>query len=164
MAITYSSPVAITCDLANLATSATFVAGRECTEIDNSSNLYEDAVLQGNISVGTTPTAGTSIVLFGWGAQQSLATTPIDVLDGTDSAETLTNTGVLASLRPLAVLTVLANTSDIAYPVVCRSVCAAMGWKVLPKFWGFFVAHNTAVNLRNTAVNTDSISYQGIKT
>lgn len=164
MAITYSPPTTITCELANLATSSTFVAGRECTQIDNTTNLYEDAILQGNISVGTTPTAGTRMILFGWGAQQSLGTTAIDVLDGTDSAETLTNTGVLASFRPLAVITVLANTSDIAYPVVCRSVCLAMGWKVLPPFWGFFFAHNTGVNTRNNAVNTNSIAYVGIKT
>lgn len=164
MAITYSAATTITCDLANLATSSTFVAGRECTEIDNTSNLYEDAVLQGNISVGTTPTAGTNIILFGWGAQQSLATTAIDVLDGTDSAETITNTGVLASFKPLAVITVLATTSDIAYPVVCPSVCQRMGWKVLPPFWGFYAAHNTGVNLRNTAVNTNGLKYVGIKT
>lgn len=164
MAITYSSPVTITFDFANLASSSTFVAGRECSQIDNTSNLYEDAIIQGTLSVGTTPTAGTRIILFGWGANQSLATTAIDVLDGTDSAETLTNTGVLASFRPLAVITVLATTSDIAYPIVCPSVCLRMGWKVLPPFWGFFGAHNTGVNTRNTAVNTNSLAYIGIKT
>lgn len=164
MAITYSAATSITFDFINLASSATFVAGRECSQIDNTSNLYEDAILQGNLSVGTTPTAGTRIILFGWGANQSLATTAIDVLDGTDSAETLTNTGVLASFRPLAVITCLVNTSDIAYPIVCPSVCLRMGWKVLPPFWGFFAAHNTGVNSRNNAVNTNGLTYVGIKT
>jgi len=164
MPITYSAPATITFDFANIASSSTFVAGRECSEIDNTSNKYEDAILQGNLSVGTTPTAGTNIILFGWGAHQSLATTAIDVLDGTDSAETITNTGVLASFKPLAIITVLATTSDIAYPIVCPSVCARMGWKVLPPFWGFFAAHNTGVNSRNNAVNTNGLKYIGITT
>lgn len=164
MAISYASPATITFNFANIATSATFVAGAECSQIDNTTNLYEEAIIQGNLSVGTTPVVGTRIILFGWGANQSLATTAIDVLDGTDSVETLTNTGVLASFRPLAVITVLAATSDIAYPIVCPSVCLRMGWKVLPPFWGFFAAHNTGVNTRNTAVNTNGLAYIGIKT
>ncbi len=164
MSISYASAVAITMDLANLASSATFVAGRESSQIDNTSNLYEDAAIQGNISVGTSPTANTNIIVWGWGALQSLATTAIDVLDGTDSAETITNSGVLASLRPLFIISVLATTSDIAYPVQVGSVCARMGWKVLPPFWGLYVAHNCTAALRNNAVNTNSLSYVGIKT
>lgn len=164
MTITYSSPVTITSTWKNIATSSTFVAGAECSQIDNSSLKYEDAILQGNLSVGTTPTAGTRIILWGWGAQQSLATTAIDVLDGTDSVETLTNTGVLASFKPLATITVLATTSDIAYPIVCPSVCLRMGWRVLPPFWGLFMSHNTGVNLRNTSVNDNSLAYIGITT
>ena len=94
MAITYSGTTggtAITMDLANLASSSTFVAGRESSQIDNTSNLYEDAAIQGNISVGTTPTAGTNIIVWAYSGLGSLGTTAIDVLDGTDSAETIQN-------------------------------------------------------------------------
>lgn len=158
----YSSNTAITMDLANLATSSTFVAGRESSQIDNTTNKYMDALVSGTISVGTTPTANTTITVYVWGADTSLATTAIDVLDGTDSAETLTNTGILNALRLGAVISVPAATSDVAYPVLPFSVARLFGG-VLPKFWGLFVAHNTGVNLRNTSVNTNSLEYVGIK-
>ncbi len=163
-AVNYSgTKTAITMDLASLATSSTFVAGRESTEIDNTSNKYLDAQVFGNISVGTTPTANTQIIVFVWGSDVSLGTTPIDVLDGADSAETLTNTGVMGTLARLATVNVLVNTSDIAYPVNCKSVAAALGVMLLPRFWGLFVAHNTGVNLRNNAVNTNGLGFVGIK-
>jgi len=160
--ISYSSNTAITMDLANLGTSSTFVAGRESSQVDNTTNKYDDAIVSGQISVGTTPTANTVIGVWVWGADTSLATTALDVLDGTDSAETLSNVGILASLRLGASINVPATTSDLAYLVLPFSVAALFGG-VLPKFWGLFVAHNTAANLRNTAVNTNSLEYVGIK-
>ena len=160
--VNYSSNTAITMDLANLGSSSTFVAGRECSEIDNTSTKYVDATVRGSISVGTTPTANTQIAVYVWGADTSLGTTAIDTLDGTDSAETLTNVGILYALRLGASIQVPATTSDVAYPVLPFSVAALFGG-VLPKFWGLFVAHNTGVNLRNTGVNTNSLEYVGIK-
>jgi len=160
--ISYSSNTTITVDLANLASSSTFVAGRESSQVDNTTNKYIDAQVSGTISVGTTPTANTQINVYVWGADTSLATTAIDVLDGTDSAETLTNTGVLASLKVGAVISVLATTSDVAYPVLPFSVAALFGGN-MPKYWGLYVAHNTGANLRNTAVNTNGLEYVGIK-
>jgi hypothetical protein len=160
--VNYSSNTAITMDLANLASSSTFLAGRESSQIDNTTNEYLDAMVSGQISVGTTPTANTQIVVYVWGADTSLATTTLDVLDGTDSAETLTNTGILSNLRVGAVLPVLATTSDIAYLVLPFSVAALFGG-VMPKFWGLFVAHNTVAALRNTAVNTNSLEFVGVK-
>lgn len=154
---------AITMNLAGLASSATWVAGRESTQIDNTTNKYLDAQVFGTISVGTTPTANTQIFVYVWGSDVSLATTAIDVLVGTDANRTLTNTGVLGTLRQLATINVLAATSDIAYPVVCRSVVAVLGGIVLPRFWGLYAAHNTGVALRNTSVNTDSLGFVGIK-
>lgn len=149
-------------DLANLGTSATFVAGRESSQIDNTSNKFVDALVSGTVSVGTTPTANTVIGIYVYGADTSLATTAIDVLDGTDSAETLTNAGILAALKIGATIAVPANTSDVQYFVLPFSVAALFGG-VMPKFWGLFVSHNTAVNLRNNAVNTNSFEYVGIK-
>lgn len=160
---TYSGAgTTITMDLASLTSSSTLVAGRESTEIDNSTNRYLDAQVMGTISVGTTPTINTQIVVFVWGSDVSLATTAIDVLDGTDSAETLTNTGVQASLARLATINVLAATSDIAYPVVCKSVATALGLPILPRFWGLFVAHSTVAALRATT-NTNSLRFVGTK-
>jgi hypothetical protein len=149
-------------DLSALASSATFVAGRESSQVDNTTNKYVDVLVSGSVSVGTTPTANTSILVYVYGADTSLATTAIDVLDGTDSAETLTNTGILNALRLGAAINVPAATTDVQYFVLPFSVAALFGG-VVPKFWGLFVAHNTAVNLRSNAINTNSFEYVGIK-
>ena len=159
--VNYSSNTTITMDLSSLASSATWVAGRESSEIDNTTNKYIDALVQGKVKVGTTPTANTSINIYVWGADTSLATTAIDVLDGTDSAETLTNTGVLYSALKLgAVINVLVNTSDVTYNVAPFSVAQLFGG-VMPKYWGLYVAHNTGVNLN--ASNANLFSFNGIK-
>ena len=160
--VNYSSNTSITMDLASLASSSTFLAGRESSQVDNTSNKYMDALVSGTVSVGTTPTANTAIAVYVWGADTSLGTTAIDVLDGTDSAETLTNTGILSALRLGASIAVPATTSDVQYIVLPFSVASLFGG-VMPKYWGLFVSHNTGVALRNNAVNTNSFEYVGIK-
>jgi hypothetical protein len=160
--INYSANTTITMDLDGLTSSSTFVAGRESNEIDNTSNKYVDALVQGKVKVGTTPTANTFINVYVWGADTSLATKPIDVLDGTDSAETLTNTGVLYSaLRLGASISVLATTSDVVYNIAPFSVAELFGG-VMPKFWGLYVAHSTVAAL-HASDNTDFFSFNGIK-
>lgn len=160
--VNYSSNTAITMDLAALASSGSFLSGRESTQIDNTTNKYVDCHVSGTISVGTTPTANTQIIVYVWGADTSLATTPIDTLDGTDSAETLTNAGVLNALRWGATISVPATTSDVAYPILPFSVASRFGGH-MPKFWGLYVTHNTGVALRNTAVNTNSLEFVGVR-
>jgi len=160
--VNYSSNTSITMDLANLATSSTFLAGRESSQIDNTSNKFMDCLVSGVVSVGTTPTTNTVIAIYVWGAETSLATTALDVLDGTDSAETLTNSGILNALRLGATVAVPATTSDVQYIVLPFSVASLFGG-VMPKFWGLFVSHNTGVALRNNAVNTNSFEFVGIK-
>lgn len=158
--IAYSSNTTITISPASLASSATWVAGRESTLIDNTTNLYVDALVQGVITVGTTPTANTSIVVYVWGSSVSPATTAIDVIDGTDSAETITSTGVRNSFMKIgAVLDVPAATSNIAYPF-SFGVAQLFGG-VLPPYWGLFVAHNSGAALHATAGN-HVVSYRGI--
>ena len=160
--VNYSSNTAITMDLSALASSATFVAGRESSQVDNTTNKYVDVLVSGSVSVGTTPTANTSILVYVYGADTSLATTAIDVLDGTDSAETLTNVGILNALRLGASINVPAATTDVQYFVLPFSVAALFGG-VVPKFWGLYVAQNTGVALRTNAINTNSFEYVGIK-
>lgn len=161
--ITYSGTgTSITMDLQNLASNSTWTAGRESSEIDNTTNKYVDALVSGRISVGTTPTANTTINVYVWGSDVSLATTAIDVLDGTDSAETLTNAGIRDALKLGAIINVPATTSDVAYEVQPFSVAQLFGGN-MPRFWGLYVAHNTGANLRNTTVNQNSLKYVGIK-
>jgi len=155
----YAASAAITISLASIATSATFVAGAESTIIDNTSNKYVDAIVGGKITVGTTPTINTQIQIYVFTPIDSTPTYP-DVMDGTDSVETLTSVGVGQGFLKLgAVLNVDAVTSNIAYPF-SFSVAQLFGG-VMPSRWGLFVTHNTGVNLHATGGN-HVIKFEGI--
>lgn len=159
----YSSGTTITMDLSALASSSTFVAGRESSQIDNTSNLYVDAMVMGRFIVGTTPTLPCQLNIYVWGSSVSLATTAIDALDGTDSAETLTNTTVLTNGLALAKsCPILVNTSDTTYYVSPFSVRAALDVETLPPFWGLYVAHNMTAALKTDAGNTNSFLFRGV--
>lgn len=159
--INYSSATTITISPASTASSSTWVAGRESTEVDNTTNKYDDALVQGKITVGTTPTASTLILVYVWGSDTSAGTTNIDVIDGTDSAETLTSVGVRDGFMRLgAAINVDATTSDRGYPFGPFSVADLFGQ--MPKYWGLFVTHNTGVNLNATGGN-HACTYTGIK-
>jgi hypothetical protein len=160
--VNYSSNTAITMDLSALASSGPFTSGRESSQVDNTTNKYVDVLVSGSVSVGTGPTANTSILIYVYGADTSLATTNIDQLDGTDSAETLTNAGILNALRLGAAVNVATNANDVQYFVLPFSVAALFGG-VVPKFWGLYVAQNTGAALRTNAINTNSFEYVGIK-
>jgi hypothetical protein len=159
---TYSSNTAITFDLSSLATSSTFVAGRESTQIDNTSTQYIDCIVNVKGITGhasTAPTVGQMIQLYCWGADTSLATTAIDVLDGTDSAETLGHVSVLNSLRFVAAPTVTVATAGLVYYIQPFSVASLFGG-VMPKFWGLYAAHNHTGALG--ASNSGLFSFNGI--
>jgi hypothetical protein len=160
--VSYSAATTITCGVASLASSSTFVAGRESDQVDNTSNKYVDALLQGKITVGTTPTVNTQIGVWVWGSHTSLATTARDVLDGTDSAETLTSEGIRDSfLVQAAAIRVDATTSDRTYEFGPVGLASLFGG-ALPQFWGVFVAHNTGVALNATGGNHE-FKYTGVK-
>lgn len=159
----YASVAAITISPASLATSATFIAGRESTEINNSSNKYDDALVQGFITVGTTPTINTLINIYVYASfDDAPSTTAIDVIDGTDSAEDFVTVGRRNSAVKLGgVLEVTATTSDVAHYLAPFSVAQLFGG-VMPKYWGLFLSHNTGVNLNATGGN-HVLEYVGIK-
>ena len=148
--IAYASSAAYTITLASLATSSDFTAGRESSAVDNTSNKYLDYLVGGKITTGTSPTSAKSIRVFAYGSVDDSPTYP-DVLDGTDSAETITSVDILNQMPMLAGLGVN-NTSDRAYWMWPRSLGLAFGG-VIPKFHGLYVAHDTAVNLNSTGGN-----------
>jgi hypothetical protein len=149
--LVYATPVAATITLASLGSSASWLAGRESAEIDNTSNLYLDYQLDGQVTVGTTPTANTEIRVYVVGVMGT-GNYP-DVFDGTDSAETVTSAGVGSGFLKLAsVMLVDATTSDRAYPFNAGSVAALFGG-LCPRKFVVFVTHNTGVNLNSSAGN-----------
>jgi hypothetical protein len=157
----YAAAATITCSLASLASSSTFQAGQESAVVDNSTNKYVDALLAGKIRVGTSPTANTQILVYVFAPADDTPTYP-DVMDGTDSAETLTSVGVgQGFLKLAATLNVDATTSDRDYAFGPVSVAQLFGG-VLPQRWSVFVSHNTGVALNATGGN-HVLKYQGVK-
>ena len=84
---TYSANTTIVMNLTTLASSATYIAGRESNQIDNTTTQYIDAIVYGDFTVGTTPGITGGLVVYVWGSEISLVTTPLKTLDG---AATLT--------------------------------------------------------------------------
>jgi len=159
---TVSANTAITFDISSLATSSTFLSGRESTEVNNTTTNYIDAIV--NVAgitsnTGTAPTVGQSIVLYAWGANSSLATNPISTLDGVDSAETLPHASVLNSLRFVSGPTVTVATAGLLYYFQPFSVAALFGG-VLPKYWGLYLAHNQTGAL--AAAQSTLFSFNGV--
>jgi hypothetical protein len=159
---TLSSNTAITLDLSSLATSASGLGGRESTQVDNTSTNYIDALVNIKGIVGhasTAPTIGQLITIYVWGADTSLATTAIDTLDGTDSAETLSHAAVLNGLRWAGASAVTVATAGLAYYIQPFSVAALFGG-ILPKFWGLYVTHNHTGAL--AAAQSGLFSFNGV--
>jgi hypothetical protein len=150
--LVYATEQKPTFAIGSMATSSTLLAGYETSIIDNSSNLFLDYLIGGKVTVGTTPTINTVIEIWAFSQIEDSPTYP-DVFDGTAGAETLTSAGIKNGLLTLiAVLQVDATTSDRVYPFQGKSIRAAFGG-VVPKKFGFFVTHNTGVNLNSTAGN-----------
>lgn len=146
----YVASSAVTISPASLATDSNFLAGRESTAIDNSSNKYTDYLLSGQITTGTSPTVDKEIRVYVVGISND-STWP-DVFDGTDSAETITNAGIRDSVCKLASVMVVTATSNVSYWFGPVSVASLFGG-VVPLKFVVFITHNTAVNLNATAGN-----------
>lgn len=150
-----SSTNAITITLASLATSATKVAGRESTVVDNGTPKYDDFLVSGQITVGTTPTVNTQIEVWVYA--------PLKIVTGTASYPVATSTALTGAdaaatfeidqknqLKLAGVANVIA-TSDRAYSF--NFSIAQLFGGVVPIKWGLFVTHGTGVNLNATAGN-----------
>jgi len=144
----YAASAALTLSLASLASDANLLAGRESTAISNASNKYLDILLAGKIRAGTTPTVNTTIEVWVYAGLNDAPVYP-DVLDGTDSAETLTSLNVKNAALKLAAAITVDATTDRDYFFGPLSIAALFGGS-LPKNWGVFVVHNTAVALNAT--------------
>lgn len=161
LTIPQSADTAITFDISSLATSSTFLAGRESSQIDNTGTQYADVMVYVKPITGgsTAPTIGQQIQLYVWGSKESLATTAMDVLDGTDSTETLSHASILQSLKFVAAPVVTVATGSLTYIIQPFCVAPLFGG-VMPKFWGLFLSHNHTGAL--AAAQSALFSYAGV--
>lgn len=157
--IKYGAETAITCDVSSLASSSSRTAGRASTVVDNTSNLYDDAIVSGKIRTGTSPTVSKQIDVWVYAQRNDTPTYP-DGITGSDAAKTMTSENVRNSALRLACSILVDATSDRDYDIAPFAVAALFGG-IMPRRWGLFVAHDTAVALNATAGNHE-FKYSGI--
>jgi hypothetical protein len=152
----YGTPTAMTITLTGLATSATTVAGRESTALDQKDTLDAiDVLVGGKITTGTTPTAARQIEIWAYGSYDD--TEFSGSASGTDAALTPVEKSLLALLQVIPT----SNVSDTSYKFGPFSIAQAFGG-TMPVQFGIWVTHNTGVNLNATAANQE-IVYTSVK-
>ncbi len=153
----YGSTQTITAAIASLASDTNLLAGIESAIIDNTTDGFEDIILSGKATTGTSPTASRQIEV--WAVAWDSNAWP-DVFDGTSSAETITSADIKAALCKAVAIMPTNNTSDRAYFFTGVSAKQVFGG-VLPSKFVLFIVHNTGVNLNATAGNHE-FRYQGV--
>ena len=155
-----SATIAIT-SLNSLASSSTRTAGAESAAVDNATNLYDTVLLSGAIKAGTTPTVNKQIDISIY-CDDGNDVYP-DVLDGTDSAETITSEAVRNAGLTLAKSILLDATTDRVYYFRGIDVAALFGG-TMPRKWGVFIAHDgvAALNATGHELRYVGVHYQSV--
>lgn len=147
--IAYGTSTAFTITLTSLASSATLVAGRQSTAVDNTSALAVDYIVGGKIRAG----AGTPIVaqyeLWAYASYDGTTYVGEAVITGTDGAATLTASGK-AELKRLATAPTDTTASHI-YSMGTFSMAQAFGQ--MPKKFGVWFVHSMSATLSATAAD-----------
>lgn len=150
-----TSNQAITCSLAPGGTGLVNNGARASTAIDNTTNLFLDALVQVQIKSGGSGTTTTGYVnVYAYGTADG-GTTYAEGATGSDASLTLTSP---TNLRLIGVLNVVANSTT--YKSEPMSVAAAFGG-VLPDHWGIVIENKTGGTLDTTEGNHLKV-YQGI--
>lgn len=131
-------------------------SARAGTAIDNSSNLFVEALVGGKVKSGASGTTSTGTVnIYAYGSADG-GTTYSDSASGTDGAITLT---VPPNAKLIGVVNVVANATTYKYGPF--SVASAFGG-VLPSSWGIILENKSGGSLDSTEGN-HGMHYQGVK-
>jgi hypothetical protein len=145
----YSSQETITAAVASLASDTNLLAGLESSIIDNTSTGYDDRLLSGKVTTGTSPTASRQIEVWAIGWDGSGWP---DVFDGVTSSETITSSDIKNAIcKPIAIMSTN-STSDRTYWFTGVSLRQAFGG-TMPEKCVLFIVHNTGAALNATAGN-----------
>lgn len=151
----YGAKVTMTITLASLATSATLVAGRESTAVDNKDvDDAIDALVGGIVTTGTSPTAG-QIQVWAYGSYDD--TNFSGGATGSDAALTPS----AKELMRLLIAIPTTATSNVSHKWGPYSIANAFGG-IVPPQWGIWITHNTVVVLNATGGNHE-IEYIPVK-
>jgi len=149
--LAYGSSTAITCTLASLADNT----ARECTAVDNTSNLYMDALVRLHIKLQTgTPANEMAVYVYAYGSEDG--TNYTDNATGSDAAVTLR---APTNLKLVGVIS-CPTAGGLTYKSHPISIASAFGG-ILPRKWGVVVENQTAVAFSATEGDHDK-DYTGV--
>jgi len=146
-----TSNQSITCTLASLSNNS----ARASTAVDNTTNLFLDAIVQVSVTSGASGTSATGTVnVYAYGTTDG-GTTYTEGATGTDAALTLASP---TNLRFLGSINVVANAT--LYKGGPWSVASAFGG-TLPALWGIVVENRSGGTLDADEGDHKKI-YQGV--
>jgi hypothetical protein len=149
----YASSANFTLTLASLASSAT--GARESTAVDNTTNLYLDALVRVHCKLQAgTPANDKAIYVFAYGSEDG--TNYTDNATGSDAAVTMRDP---TNLRLIGVIA-CPDSGGLTYKGGPFSVAQAFGG-ILPRKWGIVLRNYTGVTLSATE-GDHAYSYTGI--
>lgn len=158
----YAASASITVtSLASLASSTTLVAGAESAAVDNGTTLYDDIYVGITLKMGTTAcTASKSLEVWVIPALDDTPTWP-DVMDGTDSAATVTSRNLLYGYGKLAKIIVTDTTASQIYTATF-SVLDACGF--VPDQFSLFVVQDSGQALASSgsSAKMTGVHYQSV--
>lgn len=123
------------------------MAGWESDAIDNSTNKYTDYIVNAKITVESAGLSAGEIRMH-FVAELNDTTWP-DVFDGTESAETVTDTEIYSAICRLGAITATDTTASRVYYLMCPSVAAVFGGTV-PRKFVVFITQSTGAALETT--------------
>lgn len=139
----------ITCTITSLANNGQ----RQSTVVDNTTNLYLDALVTVRVKAAAASTSSTGFVrVYAYGTVDN-GTLYTDGATGSDGSITLTNP---PNMRLIGVISVVADSAT--YVGGPFSVAAAFGG-ILPAKWGIVVENKTGATLD---ASTGEAKYQGV--
>jgi len=129
--------------------------GWESSAVDNSGNLYQDALIQFSISFGASAPAGDkALYIYAYGAMSSTFSSPIT---GSQGLVTAGNALTGTNIRPLYVMTLGTASQTLISPPI--SVNTTFGG-VLPPKWGIFILNDAGSTLLTAAAV--AIKWKGV--
>lgn len=147
--LSYTGKVSLTCTL----TSVTNTTAWGCASVDNTTNLYLDAVTFVQIKTNAAGTSATgTLTIYAYGSADS-GTTYTDSVTGSNASQTLTNP---TNLKVIGICNAVANA--VTYNCGPFEVGQAFGG-VLPDKWGIVVLNSTGATLD---ASVGSAWYEGI--